>query len=213
MRSKNPRIVARNMRWVSLALGACLILSLIFCLSLFLSRRSAAKEYDAKIADLNSGMREIIVTRLDHESDIYDQCARYLTENQTTAMAAYLAGARDLTGTTDLTDAAWNRLFPEDENQTLRGLCDKLNEATADLSAEKLANLTEDQRATLASLFQQLADTLDRDSTFPTLPQIIGAEKPEADKIKTEIDSVNSLLSQIDTLFMQASSNEPSTQE
>ena len=75
MRQKSARVVARNMRWISLLLGACLILSLILCGKLFLSSRSAAKEQAAKVSDLNSGMREMIVLRLDHQSDIYATCA------------------------------------------------------------------------------------------------------------------------------------------
>ena len=208
MRQKNPRIVARNMRWVSLALGACLILSLILCFNLFLSGRSASKEQEAKIADLNSGMREMVVLRLDRQSDIYAACADYLSANETTAMANYLAGAGDLAGTADFTNAAWNRLFPE--NKDLSGLCDKLTNATSALTADKLSTLSEDERSSLANLFDQLSVTLDRDSTFTTLTALIGLAEPDSTAIQEEINSISDLLDQMNTLLAQAGSDDAS---
>ena len=205
MRQKSARVVARNMRWISLLLGACLILSLVLCGKLFLSSRSAAKEQAAKVSDLNSGMREMIVLRLDHQSDIYAACADYLAANETTAMANYLAGAKDLSGTADFTNAAWNRLFPD--NKDLSGLCDQLTHATASLTADKLSSLSEDERASLADLFDQLSATLDRDSTFTTLTALIGLAEPDAAAITEEIKAVNGLLDQMSTLLAQAGSS------
>lgn len=206
MRQKSPRIVARNMRWVSLALGACLILSLILCLNLFLSGRSAAKERDEKISDLNSAMREMIVLRLDRQSDIFAACSDYLSADETTAMADYLAGAKDLAGTSDFTNAAWNRLFPE--NKELSGLCDNLTNATASLTADKLSSLSADERASLATILDQLSVTLDRDSTFTTLTALIGLAEPDSNAIQEEINSVNGLLDQLSTLVAQAGSDD-----
>ncbi len=211
MRSKNPRIVARNMRWVSMGLAALVIVVLILCLNLFLGARSDAKAYEEKISDLNSGLREIIVLRLDRQSDLYENCADYLNEDMNTALSAYLVGANDLTGTTDFTNAAWNRLFPE--NKDLTGLCDKMIALTNGLTADTLNNLSDDQRSELASLFQQLSDSLDRDSVIPTLTALIGHAEPDTTAIQTEMDHVSSLLDQVDSLLTAAAMADESGEE
>lgn len=211
MPKKNPRIVARNMRWISIALGAALILALVLCLNTFLSGRSDAQAYDEKISDLNSGLREIIVLRLDRQSDVYENCADYLDENMTTAMAAYLAGASDLAGTSDFTNAAWNRLFPD--NKALCELCNKLVASTAGINADTLSKLSEEQRASLSGLFQQLSDSLDRDSTITTLTALIGLAEPDTEAINTEIDHLSTLLNQVDSLLTEAAMAEDNTEE
>ncbi|MBQ8144801.1 MAG: hypothetical protein IJ452_08170 [Butyricicoccus sp.] len=211
MQKKNPRIVARNMRWISIGLCAALILVLILCLNIFLSGRTAAQEYEDKISDLNSGLREIIVLRLDRQSDVYENCANYLSENMTTAMSAYLAGASDLSGTSDFTNAAWNRLFPD--NKELCELCNNLIATTAGINADTLSGLSDEQRTTLSGLFQQLSDSLDRDSTITTLTALIGLAEPDAEAIQTEADNISALLNQVDTLLTEAAMAEEDTEE
>ena len=202
MPKKNPRIVARNMRWISIGLCAVLVLVLILCLNIFLSGRTAAKAYETEITDLNSGLREIIVLRLDHQSDVFENCADYLNENMTTALSAYLNGSNDLAGTSDFTNAAWNRLFAD--NKDLCELCNRLVAATAGMNPDALAKLSDDQRSTLAGLFQQLSDSLDRDSTITTLTALIGLSEPDAEAIKTEAEHISNLLKQIDSLMTEA---------
>ena len=211
MPKKNPRIVARNMRWISMGLCVVLVLVMIFCLNIFLSGRTAAKEYEEKISDLNSGLREIIVLHLDRQSDIYENCADYLSENMTTAMSAYLAGASDLAGTADFTNAAWNRLFPD--NKDLCALCNQLTASTAGLTADALANLSDEQRSTLSGLFQQLSDSLDRDSTITTLTALIGLSEPDSAAIQTEMDHISELLNQVDSLLTEAAMSNEDTNE
>ena len=206
MPKKNPRIVARNMRWLSIVLSAALILMLVLCFKMFLSGRSAAQEYEDKISDLNSGLREVIVLRLDRQSDVYENCAGYLNDDMDTVMAAYLSGASDLAGTADFTNAAWNRLFPQ--NKDLCALCNKLTATTAGLSADTLSKLSDEQRATLSGLFQQLADSLDRDSTITTLTALIGLSEPDAEAIQTEMDHLTGLLNQVDSLLTELAMSE-----
>lgn len=206
MPKKNPRIVARNMRWISIGLSVVLILMLVLCFKMFLSGRTAAQEYEDKISDLNSGLREVIVLRLDRQSEVYENCADYLSEDMDTAMAAYLSGASDLAGTADFTNAAWNRLFPD--NKDLCALCNKLTATTAGLSSDTLSKLSDEQRATLSGLFQQLADSLDRDSTITTLTALIGLSEPDAEAIQTEMDHLTGLLNQVDSLLTELAMSE-----
>ena len=211
MPKKNPRIVARNMRWISIILCAVIVLVLVFCLNLFLDGRTAAKTYEEQISDLNSGLREIIVLRLDHQSDIFENCADYLENDKTTVLSAYLTGANDLSGSSDFTNAAWNRLFPE--NKELCDLCNKLINATSGVNADTLAKLSDDQRSTLSGLFQQLSDSLDRDSTITTLTALIGLAEPDTAAIETEMNNLTDLLNQVDSLLTEAAMSEDTAEE
>ena len=211
MPKKNPRIVARNMRWISIALCAVIVLVLILCLNLFLNGHATSQEYEKKISDLNSGLREMIVLRLDHQSDIYENCADYLDDSMTTAMSAYLTGASDLAGASDFTNAAWNRLFPE--NKDLCDLCNQLVQATSGINADTLSKLSDEQRSNLSGLFQQLSDSLDRDSTITTLTALIGLAEPDANAIQTEMEHLTDLLNQVDSLLTEAAMSQNNTEE
>lgn len=211
MPKKNPRIVARNMRWISIGLCVVIVLVLVLCLNLFLNGRTASQEYEEKISNLNSGLREIIVLRLDHQSDIYKNCADYLDNDKTTVMSAYLTGSNDLAGTSDFTNAAWNRLFPE--NKDLCDLCNKLINATSGINADTLSKLSDEQKSTLSGLFRQLSDSLDRDSTITTLTALIGLAEPDETAIQTEMDNLIDLLNQVDSILTEAAMSEDTTEE
>ena len=200
MSSKNPRIVARNMRWVSLGLGLCLVLVGVLYVSQLLSSYKMQEEHEKQLADLNSGMREIIVLRLDRQSDVYKTCADYLADKQLNLLSAYLSGASDLAGTADFTDAAWKRLFPD--NTELSGLCDKLTATTAALEDDVLlSELTQEQQNTLIELFDHLSASLNRDSTMTTLPMLIGMAEPDTEAIQTEMKAINDLLDEVKDLL------------